>query len=207
MSTARLFILALVFAAIQVNAATISYSLDLSNDLPDGINYAQVTITDSGDNIDFIVEVNSSAFSDSGKNFGMQSFAFNYDNSLSLGTSNIGNLVPSSWDITSNANAGGNFGKFDFEIQGAGNSRATLLTFSIVDVAGDTILDYALGSDLKPASGEYFAAHIAGFDETGGVTSAKFAGSTPAVPVPAALLLFASGLISLAGFTRHKQTG
>ena len=51
---------------------------------------------------------------------------------------------------------------------------------------------------------EYFAAHIAGFDTTNSVTSAQFAGSTPAVPVPAAVWLFGSSLIGLAAFARRR---
>ena len=64
---------------------------------------------------------------------------------------------------------------------------------------------YSIGSTLNPSSGEFFAAHIAGFDETtNGVTSAQFAGSTSVVPVPAALWLFGSGLLGLVAVSRRK---
>ena len=36
-----------LFASAQVNAASVSYFLDQSNDLADGTNYAKVTISDS----------------------------------------------------------------------------------------------------------------------------------------------------------------
>jgi len=196
-------IISAALAGTQAGAASISYFLDQSNDLPKDINYAQVTVSDglSGD-IDFSVQVLSSAFDVSpGANFGLQAFAFNYDNLLTVDAANITNLDPSSWVISQDANAGGGFGKFDFQTSGTGNARTELLSFSISGVTGDTINSYAMGS--SPTS-EFFAAHIAGFDLTNGVTSAQFAGSTP-VPVPAALWLFGSGLLGLAGFARRRK--
>lgn len=202
----KLAALPLIFAATQTSAASISYYLDQSNDLPDGINYAQVTISDGiGGNIDFSVDVLENAFSvSSGANFGMQAFSFNYDLSLSVSSANIQDIDPSSWTISQTANAGGGFGKFEFELSGNGSSRTSLLSFSINGVNGDTVNDYAIGSTLNPGSGEFFAAHIAGFDTTNDVSSAQFAGSTVVVPVPAALWLFGSGLIGLVAVSRRK---
>lgn len=202
----QLTALPLVLMGTQASAATISYYLDQSNDLPDGINYAQVTISDGlGDNIDFSVDVIASAFSVSpSANFGMQAFSFNYNNSLTVGSANIIDIDPSTWGITQEANAGGGFGKFEFELAGNGSTRTSQLSFSISGVSGDTVYDYAIGSTLNPSSGEYFAAHIADFDTTNGVTSAQFSGST-LVPVPAALWLFGSGLLGLVAVSRRKS--
>jgi hypothetical protein len=206
--TVKFSVLLLIFAATHATAATISYFLDQSNELPDGINYAQVTISDSdtviGD-IDFSVEVLTSAFSISGSNFGMQSFSFNYDPSLSIDASNIITINPLAWSISEGANAGGGFGKYGFQLSGNGSTRTELLSFSITGVEGDTIDSYALDSSLKPAATEFFAAHIAGFDSTYGVTSAKFAGSIPEVPVPAAVWLFGSGIIGLVVLARRND--
>jgi hypothetical protein len=193
--------------AFHAQAASISYYLDQSNDLPDGVNYAQVTISDSitviGD-IDFQVEVLSSAFTVSGNNFGMQSFSFNYEPGLSIEAANIIVNDPDTWNVSSGKNAGGGFGKYDFKLSGNGSSRTGLLTFSISGVAGDSIDSYAVLSSLNPASTEFFAAHIAGFDLANCVTSAKFAGST-VVPVPAAAWLFSSGLLGLVGVARRRS--
>ncbi len=199
-----------MIVGVQAQASSISYYLDQSNALPNGVNYAQVTISDSTTtpgNIDFNVQVNTSAFSvSSGANFGMQDFSFNYDNSLPVTSGNILNIDPSSWTISQDANAGGGFGKFDFQLSGTGSSRTETLNFSIGGVSGDTINDYAIGSTLNPSSGQFFATHIAGFDTTNGVTSAQFSGSTPAVPVPAAAWLFASGLLGLVGVARRRRS-
>lgn len=204
----KLCVLPIILATTQVNSASISYYLDQSNALADGINYAQVTISDSttvtGD-IDFSIEVLSSAFTVSGSNFGMQSFSFNYDTSLVVGASNIVDLDPGSWRSSQDKSAGGGFGKFEFKLSGNGSSRTKLLNFSITGVTGDSILSYAMASNLNPASTEFFAAHIAGFDITNGETSAQFAGSSPVVPIPATAWLFASGLIALTGLIRRKQ--
>jgi hypothetical protein len=201
----RLSMMPVVFFGSHATASSISYYLDQSNALPDGINYAQVTISDGlGGDIDFNVQVLSSAFSVSGSNFGMENFSFNYDNSLTVTAANITHIDPSTWTISQNQNAGGGFGKFDFQLSGTGSTRTETLNFTMSGVAGDTINDYAIGSTLNPSSGEFFAAHIAGFDMTNGVNSAQFSGSTPVVPVPAAVWLFGSGLLGLVGVARRK---
>ena len=172
-----------------VMASTISYFIDQSNALPDGEHYAQVTISDSttsiGD-IDFSVALLSSAFDVSGTNFGMQTFSFNYDSALHVTEDNITDISVAGWSVEDNRNAGGGFGKFDFQLSGNGSTRTSLLTFTISGVGGDNAGSYAIESGLNHHhdEGEFFATHIAGFDETDGVTSAQFAGSVPAVPAP-----------------------
>ena len=205
----KLSVLSLAAVSSQANATTISYYLDQSNALPDGVNYALVTISDSattiGD-IDFSVEVLTSAFTVSGANFGMQNFSFNYDPSLSIDASNIIDTSPLAWTVSEGANAGGGFGKYGFQLSGTGSSRTEFLSFSITGVTDDTISSYAaMGSSLKPAATEFFAAHIAGFDAIDGETSAQFAGSASVVPVPAALWLFGSGILGLVVVARRKS--
>ena len=196
----------LALAGTQVNAATISYYLDQSNALLDGVDYAQVTISDSIDtvgDIDFVIELLEPAFTVSGSNFGMQDFLFNYDDALTVDKSNIINLS-SDWKFSEGKNAGGGFGKYDIKLSGKGSSRTETLSFTISGVEGDTIYSYAMISSLNPEAQEYFAMHIAGFDYIDGVTSAKFAGST-VVPVPASVWLFGSGLLGLVGIARRKK--
>ena len=203
----RMTACSLVLAGTQVNADTISFYLDQSNALTDGVNYAQVTISDSLDtagDIDFVIELLDPAFTVNGWNFGMQNFAFNYDDALTIDELNIINLSSSDWKVWQGKNSGGGFGKYDIQLSGKGNSRTEELSFTISGVDGDTIYSYAMGSLLHPGADEYFATHIAGFDYMDGITSAKFAGSSP-VPVPASVWLFGSGLLGLAGIARRKK--
>lgn len=176
---------------MQVNAASVSYFLNQSNDLDDGQNYAQVTISDSIDHIgdiEFTVEVLSDAFPTALSNFGMQAFYFNFDDSLTVEIANLVDIDPS-WKVDTNKNAGGGFGEFDFVLAGSGSNRTEVLSFRITDVIGDTVASYALSEDS-----EYFATHIADYDSSvSGNTSGKFAGSS-VVPLPASVWLFVSGL-------------
>ena len=99
-------------------------------------------------------------------------------------------------------NAGGGFGKFDFQATGIGSSRTQVLTFSIAGVVGDDVNSYAIG--YTPESEAYFASHIAGYDDgVSGNTSGKFAS---AVPVPAAVWLFGSAL-GMLGWMRRRSSG
>jgi hypothetical protein len=199
---------AILFMAGSANAASMSYFLDQSSDLVNGVNYAKVTISDGVDgDIDFTVEVFVDAFpTPLGDPFGMQTFSFNYDSALDLpegniSSANIVDINPDSWRIFENKNANG-FGKFEFQAQGDGSSRTEILTFTISGVVGDTIASYAVGKD--GGDGEFFAAHIAGYDDgVSGNPSGYFSGST-AVPIPAAAWLFGSGLLMLGGLKRRK---
>jgi len=196
-------------AAGSTHAASISFNLDQSNIGLALNNYLTVTISDSttttGD-IDFSVAVNSANYPGSFSNFGMDNFYFNYDNSLTVSTSNIADIDPSSWQIKTDKNAGGGFGFFEFDLKGSGSTRTELLSFSISGVTGDSIDSYAIGYGGGTGLA-YFAAHVAGFDAGSGITSGKFAtvaDPVSIVPVPAAAWLFGSGLIGLAGFARKR---
>jgi hypothetical protein len=199
-----------LFAA-SGHAATVSYIIDQSNDLPDGTDYLQITISDSvsvaGD-IDMVVQVIHESLPEPGGNFGLQSFYFNADDSLEIAAENV-RIGDGDWNVRENRNAGGSFGKFDFGLSGHGSSRVETLTLSISGVDGDTINSYAIGSALNPSSGEFFAAHVAGFSKGPyGVSSGKFAGSTPIapVPVPPAALLLGSAFVLLSRFRRNQAT-
>jgi len=192
----------MLFGSIA-SAASVTYYLDQSNSLANGIDYASVTLKDGADAsdaeyVDVTVEVIASAFGAVGDNFGMDKFFFNYDNSLTVDASNIIDIDPASWDINLDKNAGGSFGFFDFELKGAGNSRTLVLNFSIAGVAGDGIADYAIAG----AEGMFYSAHIGGFGGDGEL-STIVAGPNP-VPVPAALWLLGSALGGL-GFMRRRK--
>jgi hypothetical protein len=187
----------------QAFAASVSYYLNQSNDLADGVNYGIVTISDgAGGDVDFNVQIIESAFPSPFSNFGMQAFYFNYDASLTVAKSNITDINPNSWMIKEDLNAGGGFGKFEFVATGDGSTRTSVLSFSISGVSGDSIYDYATG--YADDTTEFFAAHIAGYDgSVTGNTSGKFAGST-VVPIPAAVWLFGSAL-GMLGWARRRS--
>ena len=190
----------LALFSLSANAASVTYLIDQSNDLADGVAYATVTLTESfihaGD-IEVTVSLNESAFPTPLSNFGLQTFSFNYDvGNLSKG--NIKDLQPSDWDLVSNRNAGGGFGKFDLMFKGDGDSRTSELSFRITKT-GDSLTSYALGDT-------FFAAHIAGYADTEtGNTSGKFGGSTvSSVPIPAAAWLMLSGICLMVFASRRK---
>ncbi len=210
-----------VFAAPS-QAATVSYFLNQSNALPDGINYLQVTISDEGapGSIDFKVEVLQPLLDLAGDNFGIQKFAFNILPGVDATASDV-DALPANWRAR-NAGRMSGFGLFDVRLQGRGSSRQDPLTFSITGVTLDTILSYVdLSTGRSPEGRSLFAAHVAGFNlgncgdtgeddegrrgpfkgrEGGGqcVTSAYFGGSGNAVPAPPAVWLLATGIAGLA---------
>jgi hypothetical protein len=200
-----------LFLTGAANATSVAYDLTYSNDLANGATYATVVIDDEGaaGDINFTVTVNAAAFPEPlalPDNFGMQTFSFNYDSALDVPAGNINvskivNIDPGSWEISEDKNAGGGFGKFEFEAKAdRGNSRTQVLTFTMSGVENDTIESYAIG--YNPGDTAYFASHIAGYSDTDGSSSGKFAS---VVPIPAAAWLFGSALAGL-GWMRRKQT-
>lgn len=205
----RLLTLSLLMTlAVPAPAASVSYFLDLANELPDGRNYLQVTISDSatvaGD-IDFRVALLPDAFPPAAGNFGLDRFLFNHDGSLSVSSANISGLDPA-WRIGEARNAGGGYDRYAFQLKGKGNSRTSLLTFSISGVEGDSPASYATAArNLHHGATEFFAAHVGGFDARAyGASSTWSAGST-AVPIPAAVWMFASGLLGLMTLARRRN--
>lgn len=205
--------MALAATAGMANAASVSYFLDQSNlssgPLGDGTNYLQVTIDDQGAPglINFTVKTLPALNNIAGSNFGIQTFALNtLLNTSSIPDSAIVNL-PSGWsgNVPPPPNTIDGFGTFDIAVDNGGGNRLTTLTFSI-NVPGDTITDYVKLSGGNAAQGNvFFAAHVGGFDDGAGNTSAFFGGSTP-VPLPAAAWLFGSGLLGLGGIARRRRS-
>lgn len=202
----------LLLAAAPARAASVSYFLDQSNTLPDGTPYLQVTISDGIDGaIDFTVEVLDSLASTAGSNFGIQSFAFNVAGG-DAGAVNIGNL-PDGWTWTGrDQNRMSEFGFYDVQLSGTGQSRLDTLTFSILGIDGDTPQDYAVSSTGNvPRSNGFFAAHVADFKLADGCSprncagSAFFSGSSP-VPLPGAAWLFGAGVAAAALRARRRKT-
>jgi hypothetical protein len=202
----------LITMAGTVQAASVSYYLDQSNlstgPLVDGTNYLKVTIDDQGSPglINFTVQTLPALNSIAGSNFGIQTFALNtLIDTSTLPDSAIVNL-PSGWsgNVVPPPNTIDGFGMFDISVDNGGSNRLTTLTFSI-NFAGDTISDYLdLSSGSASQGNVFFAAHVGGFDDGAGNTSAFFGGPT-AVPLPAAAWLFGSGLFGLVALARRRR--
>jgi hypothetical protein len=211
------FVGALMLAAAPSRAASVSFFLDQSNTLPDGTHYLSVMLTENATGgVDFLVQTLDPLNDVAGRNFGIQKFGFGFDSES--GSEIVG--LPDSWRIRENRRMS-EFGKFDIRLQGRGKSRTDSLSFTVNDA---TLGDFD----------SLFSAHVAGFEwcdvingngklkhgkknwcnDNTCVSSAFFAGSLlpppdpSAVPVPAAVWLFGSGLIGLLGLAsrRHMKT-
>ncbi|MEW6330743.1 MAG: VPLPA-CTERM sorting domain-containing protein [Pseudomonadota bacterium] len=206
------FVGVLMLAALPSRAASVSFFLDQSNALPDGTHYLSVMLTENATGgVDFLVQTLDPLNDVAGRNFGIQKFGFSFSGETELEI--VG--LPDYWRIRENKRMS-EFGKFDIRLQGRGKSRTNSLGFT---VNGASLSDFD----------SLFSAHVAGFEWCdiidgkrkygrnnwcGGyacVSSAFFAGSQlpppnpSAVPVPAAVWLFGSGLLGLVGFARRKR--
>jgi len=199
--------------ANTAHASTISYVLDNSNALDDGIDYLTVLIDETASGLDFRIETEDALNSIAGTNFGIQSFAFSLTDGIGLTPDDF--TLPDGWKLTFNRTMS-EAGSFDYRLTGTGGNRADPLLLSVAGIGlDDLMLD--------------FAAHVAGFSSMEGyctdptdsfgpqsrgggcsnISSAFFYGARPItptnIPLPAALLLFVSGLLGLAGIA-HTRT-
>jgi len=177
-------------------ASTVDYVLDHSNSFKDVTDYLMVSISDdNAGQLDFQVKTLEMLEDMAGGNYGIQSFGLNFMG-LSADLSIDDFLLPDGWRVQFNKGMS-EAGRFDARIMGTGRTRLDPLEFSVRGLSLDNI-----------EAG--FAAHVAGFMETGGSPgSAFFYGDTlvppAAIPLPAAIWLFGSGLLGLAGVARRRR--
>jgi hypothetical protein len=124
----------------------VSYFLDQSNALADGTNYLQVTLTESGSGVDFLVQTLDPLNSIAGSNFGIDKFGFNFTSDPLYEITGL----PDGWRATANKQMS-EFGRYDIRLQGRGNSRTDELHFT---VGGTNLSDFD----------NFFAAHVGGFE-------------------------------------------
>lgn len=186
-------LIAMLLVITRTEAASVQYALDQSNTLEDDIDYLLVTISDDQPGqLDFLVEIQSILSESRVQNPGIASFGFN----LAPGTELSGDdfLLPENWKVQFNKSFA-EAGSFDVRLLGTGQTRQNPLQFSILGLGLE---------DIIPG----FASHTVGFqsgDER--VASAFFYGDrlVTAVPVPAAVWLFGSGVLLLGRIATRRR--
>ncbi|MHB1514168.1 MAG: PEP-CTERM sorting domain-containing protein [Acidiferrobacteraceae bacterium] len=176
-------------------AASVTYALNENNAGLPAMSYGTVQLSDiTGGGVTFTVTPENLT---AGGNFGIQNFGFNSD--LTLNSSNY--TLPTGWTFGTNSNLDG-YGSFDDITSGNGTNRQSSLTFS-VNVGN--IKDYQLAN----SNGNYFAAHIAGFNNINNkgsvVTSAYFASDVTPVPEANTWAMMSVGLAALGLRLRRRR--
>jgi hypothetical protein len=254
--TTFLVVLLLTSLSVGVRANTLTFVLDESNALPDGVDYLSVTLSDDVEGqLDFWVDTLSPLSGIAGENFGIQKFAFNLSPDLYSGNQEEGDghhgeeapgmsgehrndeahraeqsldrehglgrvnpldailsaedfILPDGWHVRiGKFGAGG--GEFDIRLLGTGNNRQDPLHFSILGLELDDVI---AGFSAQVAGFEYILGECGGDHGEGDaegcrhISSAYFYGERPVVvPLPATLWLLGSGLLALAGVSRHRK--
>ena len=193
------FLFAALFVFGRAEAVTLQYILSQTNQHGDDTSFLLLTISDlQTGQLDFQVETKTAelmslqeaqpAFTGfAGMNTGISSFGFQLEPGVMLVEENF--LLPENWKVQFNK-VMGQAGKFDVRLLGPGNNRQDPLQFSIVGLALE---------DIIPG--------FASFNKADGVSGGFFSGNelVTAVPVPAALWLFGSGMLLLGRIATQRR--
>ncbi|MCR4346409.1 MAG: hypothetical protein NUV55_04250 [Sulfuricaulis sp.] len=197
-----LFLCLMTLVMAPSHAATVSFYLNESNRLADGVNYLSVNLTENlTGGVDVLAKTLGPLNDLQSCGFGIQKFAFNFDDGTMADVTGL----PDGWMVKSDRGMNG-FGRFDTGLLGLKNARADTLSFTVNGVGID---------DFE----SLFAVKVGGLDSRFGPSSAFFAGSLEngfsspaagntnvslaAVPVPPAVWLLSSGLLGLIGVARR----
>lgn len=218
-------------ASVSAQAASVSYFLDQSNKMADGVNYLQVTISDGLNGaIDFKVEALqplldvANVNGTKSKAFGIDKFAFNIiPGAQFVKRDNMER--PTGFVYGQNAPMDG-FGKYDVRLRttSVNTPIGPTLEFSIIGITLDTLISYvdlALKSDEGPS---FFSAHVRGLNLSSECAAPApqatrfrantnnqcrptdaFFGGVQAVPAPAGVWLLGTAIAALAGRKLRKR--
>jgi hypothetical protein len=156
----------LFFSTTWISADIGPIYLNISNDLPNGYNYATVAIrllddfcTGFYDGVEIVVDANDSILIPE-NNYGIQRFGFNYDGDENELSVEILNDPKGKWEVRIGESASyGPFGSFMFDLNGTGSTRMYSLEITI---CGSSDL-YEEDFLVRKENGCNFAAHIADF--------------------------------------------
>ena len=196
-----------LLSATSSQAASVSFYLDQSNRLADGVNYLQVTIADGASGaIDFTVTALQPLLDIAGDNFGINRFAFNVIGGTATERRDV-TAMPVDWRARNGGRMNG-FGLFDIQLNTNNRSQSQdPLTFSITGVDLDTVLSYVdLSSGRSPQGFSLFSAHVVGLESAGCERGVRgpcvrqaFFGGVEAVPAPPAIWLLGTAMVALIG--------
>ena len=192
-----LFICLMTMTAAS-QAASLSFFLNESNRLADGVNYLSVDLTEnSTGGVDVLAKTLDPLNDLAHCRFGIQKLAFSFDDGNMADVSGL----PDGWKVKGDRRMNG-FGMFDTGILGSSKAATDTLSFTVNGVGID---------DFET----FFSAKVAGLS---GVGSAFFGGSfengypgtvvpsdVSAVPIPAAAWLLGSGVLGLLGVTQRRK--
>jgi len=190
-----------ILGLVVTQAKATTWDLNTSNEnLGISGNFATVDIGVNDKTATFTIAANLDIFTP-GSNFGIDKFFFN----TTLSGITAGDfIVADGWTVKTSQNAS-SFGDFEFLYKGTGDSRINPLNFSITDSSITSALDFYDAN----SSGFHFVAHIAGFSDLNGNTSAFFGDGAPGAPVPepGTIVLLGAGLLGLGLFGRKRMKG
>ena len=195
-----------LLSATSSQAASVSFYLDQSSGLPDGVNYLQVTIADGVDGaIDFTITALQPLLDIAGQGFGIEKFAFNVVGDVGTGIDNV-TALPTGWQAGANGLVSG-FGTYDLIANYQGSSGHDPLTLSVTGVDLDTVLSYVrLSSGDSPQGPSFFSVWVGGFNfgdcgdterSSKNCYTGAFFGGAQAVPAPPALWLLGTAVGAL----------
>ena len=185
-----------VFAGQQAYANT--YFLNQSNELADGVNYAQVDVLENAGNLNFTVTALEPT------NWKFSNFYFNLGGST--GAITLTGL-PSGWRADTDQNVS-EFGVFSDGAKGRGNSLQSIFSFT---ADGTNTLSFA--NLLANDDGWIFAAHVQCQNKrnnpcsaVGDETSHHIAGpDISPIPIPGAIWLFGTALVGFISMNSRRK--
>jgi hypothetical protein len=201
---------ALLLACSPAYAASVSYLVNQSNKLPDGVDYLRVTLSDEGaaGAIDVTVEALSPLLDIAEDGFGITKFAFNLAPGTAAEASDLTGL-PDQW-LAKDGKRVSVYGRFDIVVKDGDGDPTPTLNFSIDGVDLDTLESYAVQSTGHAELHPFFVAEVERFNfagEGGAIHKALFtdSGDTAVIPLPATAWLLGSAGVLIAGRIRRRR--